>query len=124
MVATGQPVYHQANAPVNNEQMNRDHQIAATITALEMYQRPMVVQNSPKEQELTCLENFLFILPNILLGMFCLPILGGLYTVEPMQAVVMTTFGKVIGVEEEAGPQCTWWFGVNKEYVSTQLQTT
>jgi len=37
MIQTAYPVYNQSNDPINNEQMNKNYQIDATIKALEMY---------------------------------------------------------------------------------------
>ena len=121
LIQAGQPG---PDNSMDNVQSDKKAKIAELIRVLEMYEKPMVVKGSPKEQVMTCCEWFLFLLPNILLCALILPILGGTYTIGPYEAYVMTTFGKVLKVEKEQGFHLYWPYGVGKEMVSLALKTT
>ena len=73
---------------------------------------PMKLENSPAETPLSGCENCLFKFLNTLccLILAFLPCLCGFYSVEPLCAVIITAFGKVVHVEKEPGLHWYWPF--------------
>jgi hypothetical protein len=79
-------------------------------------EEPMVIENSPSETPMTGCENCFFYFINVFFGVISAGLIiccGGLYTVEPLEAVIITAFGKILHVEKEQGlhcflPCCTW----------------
>lgn len=85
----------------------------------------MVLQNSPAETPLTGCENCLFIFLNIICCLVTafLACCCGFYSVEPLDAVLITAFGKVVHVEKEPGLHWYWPFFRSTSTMSLKVQT-
>jgi len=70
-----------------------------------LQEKPMTLKNSPATAELTGCESCLFYGLNFFFSLLLafLPCCCGFYTVEPLEAVVILAFGKIIKVEKEPG---------------------
>jgi len=70
-----------------------------------LQEKPMTLKNSPTTAKLTGCESCLFYGLNFFISLLMafLPCLCGFYTVEPLEAVVILAFGKIIKVEKEPG---------------------
>merc|ERR1712080_3054 len=90
-------------------QSHADHkkaEIENKMRVLEAAQEePMVIEDSPSEMTMTGCENCLFYCMNIFFGLLTagLSACGGIYTVEPLQAVIIVAFGKIVHTEKEQG---------------------
>jgi len=85
----------------------------------------MKLENSPAESPLSGCESCLFTFLNILcctLGAL-LPLCCGFYSVEPLEAIIITAFGKVVHVEKEPGLHWYWPFFNTKSRLSLKVQT-
>jgi len=85
----------------------------------------LVVKNSPTKSELTGCEsclfyglNFFFCLITAFIACCC-----GFYQVEPLEAVVVTAFGKIVKVETDPGLHCFLPCCVAFNKISTKVQT-
>lgn len=85
----------------------------------------MKLENSPAQTPLSGCENCLFIFLNVICCMLIvfIPCLCGFYSVEPLEAVIITAFGKVIHVEKEPGLHWYWPLFRTTSTMSLKVQT-
>jgi regulator of protease activity HflC (stomatin/prohibitin superfamily) len=85
----------------------------------------LVVKNSPTTSELTGCESCLFYGLNFIICLFTafLACCCGFYTVEPLEAVVITAFGKIVKTQTEPGLHCFLPCCTAFNHISTKMRT-
>jgi len=85
----------------------------------------MTLDNSPAETPLSGCESCLLVFLNIIgITLFALlPLCCGFYSVEPLEAVIITAFGKVVHVEKEQGLHWYWPCFKTLSKISLKVQT-
>ena len=84
----------------------------------------IILKNSPSQLKLSCCENFIFYLDNMLWGICSLGLvfLCGFYTVNQMSATIISTFGKILHVEFEPGLRWYTIIRTNKQIVDLRVK--
>ena len=85
----------------------------------------MKLKNSPAEAPFTGCEACLFYFLNCIVCLLLafIPCCCGFYSVEPLEAVIITAFGKIIHVEKEPGLHWYWPFFRSSRTISLKVQT-
>ena len=111
--------------PNDDEFARHQEQVDLIMQEMEEAQdEEIVLKRSPTTLELSCCETFLFYLANILLGILSLGLVfcGGFYTVQQMNACIITSFGKILHVEFEPGLRFFTSIGTEKIHVSLRVR--